>query len=404
MAINHYTPSNALSGSMNPISLRDVLDLRVTIHWTEAVAVVEALCHRLAEDYPDGMHVPEVPDILITSHGTLMIRRGASSDQGLDGLGHTLHALLESAAQTPMPLRLFVTHSVAAGKFGSVQEFAEALSYYAPPDRDGLVTALYVRCLEAPVPALAPPAPIEIAKSEPEPKEDPKQAKRKIPTWVPFAATFVVVLVSGLAVLGLSDSDPHVKSSVASLKGAMASAAAAVRESFGAAPAAEPVEAVAQTVPAEPARRARNRQSLLRSDSTLSRTLVTRYPPDARPGGAANDAAEAAGVGVAEASGSIIEPPIYSSASPGVLPPVMRAPKLPPAPPPAQASERDTNTIELLIDESGQVTQARLLTRPMRMPDMMLLSGAKAFKFYPAVKDGKPVKYRLSLNWVHSSP
>jgi hypothetical protein len=33
------------------------------------------------------------------------------------------------------------------------------------------------------------------------------------------------------------------------------------------------------------------------------------------------------------------------------------------------------------------------------MPDMMLLSGAKLWKFTPAYKDGEPVRYRTVLTW-----
>jgi hypothetical protein len=34
------------------------------------------------------------------------------------------------------------------------------------------------------------------------------------------------------------------------------------------------------------------------------------------------------------------------------------------------------------------------------MADMMLLSGAKLWRFSPAVKDGKPVRYRTTLSWT----
>ena len=34
------------------------------------------------------------------------------------------------------------------------------------------------------------------------------------------------------------------------------------------------------------------------------------------------------------------------------------------------------------------------------LPDMMLLSAAKDWRFEPALKDGRPVRYRLTFNWV----
>jgi len=58
-----------------------------------------------------------------------------------------------------------------------------------------------------------------------------------------------------------------------------------------------------------------------------------------------------------------------------------------------------TNTMELIIAENGSVERVKLLTAPQRMPDVMLLSRAKLWKFAPAVKDGHPVRYRLVMTW-----
>jgi hypothetical protein len=33
------------------------------------------------------------------------------------------------------------------------------------------------------------------------------------------------------------------------------------------------------------------------------------------------------------------------------------------------------------------------------MTDMLLLSGAKLWKFEPATKDGQPVRYRTTVSW-----
>jgi outer membrane biosynthesis protein TonB len=57
------------------------------------------------------------------------------------------------------------------------------------------------------------------------------------------------------------------------------------------------------------------------------------------------------------------------------------------------------NSMELIVSESGSVERVRLLTPPQRMPDMMVLSRAKVWKFAPALKDGRPVRYRLVLTW-----
>jgi hypothetical protein len=59
----------------------------------------------------------------------------------------------------------------------------------------------------------------------------------------------------------------------------------------------------------------------------------------------------------------------------------------------------DVNTMELVISKLGRVEEARLTVPPKRMTDMLLLSGAKMWKFTPAMKDGQPVRYRTQVSW-----
>jgi len=89
--------------------------------------------------------------------------------------------------------------------------------------------------------------------------------------------------------------------------------------------------------------------------------------------------------------------PIYSSADPDVTPPEMRHPQMPA--PLLSGVQAEVNTIELIISEAGTVERVRLLSRPRRMADMMLLSGAKTWEFEPASKRGQSVRYRLLLSW-----
>jgi hypothetical protein len=59
----------------------------------------------------------------------------------------------------------------------------------------------------------------------------------------------------------------------------------------------------------------------------------------------------------------------------------------------------DVNTMELVINELGRVEQVKLAQPAKRMTDMLLLSGAKLWKFEPATKDGQPVRYRTTVSW-----
>jgi hypothetical protein len=88
---------------------------------------------------------------------------------------------------------------------------------------------------------------------------------------------------------------------------------------------------------------------------------------------------------------------IYSEADRDVRPPAMLSSELP-RPTFSEWTTR-TNVMELIISETGAVERARLIVAPQRMPDMMLLSRAKLWKFGPAMKDGHPVRYRLVVKW-----
>ena len=64
------------------------------------------------------------------------------------------------------------------------------------------------------------------------------------------------------------------------------------------------------------------------------------------------------------------------------------------------AGENRMNIMELLISETGSVERVRLVAGPSRLPDVMLLSGAKAWRFQPASRDGEAVRYRALVSWA----
>jgi hypothetical protein len=88
---------------------------------------------------------------------------------------------------------------------------------------------------------------------------------------------------------------------------------------------------------------------------------------------------------------------VYTTADPDVEPPQMVFPHLPRVP--ASVTGPDINSMEVVVAEDGSVARVRLLSVARRMTDMMLLSGAKSWVFAPAVRDGQPVRYRITINW-----
>jgi TonB family protein len=50
--------------------------------------------------------------------------------------------------------------------------------------------------------------------------------------------------------------------------------------------------------------------------------------------------------------------------------------------------------IEVLVDEHGRVAEARVYLSVNRVYDAVLLESVKSWRFQPATRAGRPVKYR----------
>ena len=422
--------SEEQSSAANPISLADILALRVPVHWTESVAVIEELSVVLTSK-GEPSAIPEAESILITAQGAVLIRLGAASTQGVDAIGRMLNALLDPVT-TPIPLRLFVAHSIGSDKYRSLQAFAEGLAYYGRPDRTELIQALYLRCLNSSdslpdVQPDIPPVPVEAP--PPIPQTEKASHKKRLPRWLPVAAALVLVaLVPFLFLRGSGTTDL-----LAPLRGfgaAVAASATSVAQTARqwVTPSPRPDAKVEAEPVVPPAATGRPRRPTQQVRLTVDGDVRTPEPPAAAAAAptAPSDQAHTSDplVLLPVQPGTVVEgdlalspvlppvpapvvraedPVVYSSASLDVQPPVIYSPKLPPVPP-ADPYWQGTNTMELLIDESGAVQQARLTSRPIRMSDMLLLSPAKTWKFHPALKNGQPVKYRLKMSWVVAPP
>jgi outer membrane biosynthesis protein TonB len=78
----------------------------------------------------------------------------------------------------------------------------------------------------------------------------------------------------------------------------------------------------------------------------------------------------------------------------------MLYPQLPPAPLVLGTTNSNINVMEIVVGDNGSVEKVRLVSPPRRMTDMMLLSGAKSWRFAPASRGGLPVRYRIALSWA----
>ena len=130
-------------------SLHDVSERGVSVHWDEAVAIVEELCDVAIAASGDEAPVPALEDMLIGSDGRITLRR-TKGDKNPSAAGRVLHTLLGNG-DVPMPLRLFVTQSIVQGTHSSLRELARGLADFAlVPTANHLEHRLVGKVEEAP--------------------------------------------------------------------------------------------------------------------------------------------------------------------------------------------------------------------------------------------------------------
>ena len=84
-------------------------------------------------------------------------------------------------------------------------------------------------------------------------------------------------------------------------------------------------------------------------------------------------------------------------------PPVVKLPVtlkqvVPPVPPEvARIARQRSATLELLIDETGRVEQARFIEGIHPTYDAIVLSATRQWRYEPATSDGVPMKFRKTL-------
>lgn len=384
------------------LSLEEIVRREVVVNWDEAVAVVEEVC---ALQAAAETGVPGASDLFITD-GTIVRRHGARAQSDITSAGRLLHSLLSTAGNTPVPLRLFVTQASAHGTYDSIAAFASGLAYFGKAGRSERIRALYRRCA---TPAVSVPASVRA----PEPKREdshgearpPAPPRRSLPRWA--VAAFVAIGLSGAGVW-LWSMRSSLGAEVTSL-----SLVAEAREAVGTLLTGPPEQPAPSGGPAPAPRDAAN------ADQHVARQPAEALRLASRPLGSPSGRRPRPQVRPSPTIPVLIQPPasgdlsarsadetaretllhaIYSDRDADVEPPVLLHPQIP-----ANlmlAGESRLNIMELLVSETGLVEQVRLIAGPSRLPDVMLLSGAKAWRFKPASRDGETVRYRALVSFA----
>ena len=140
-------------------------------------------------------------------------------------------------------------------------------------------------------------------------------------------------------------------------------------------------------------------QSPVTSDDPVERIQLPAIPLDRRAEETAPSSSPTAPLVADTGTARSEADTIYSGDDADVRPPTMRYPQLPSPLMISSSRPELVNRMEILVAADGSVERVRMVGSPARMTDMMLLSGAKLWKFTPAIKDGEPVRYRAFVTW-----
>ena len=426
------------------MSLAEFRALRVPMDWREAVAIIQELAHTINRSGRDA-EVPDLDHLILAivapsgmdrrarNHPQVLVRRGgAPPDHPVRAIARLLQELVEGASPPPQ-LRLLISQDAAKPPLHStVTEFSGALRSFERPDRLGDIAKVLSRARDAQDDSSAR----EDAKAAEPTRLDRalEWARSQSPVTVLIAGLVVAVLVPALwfgsgqsseTWFALKDRAGQTIASARRLAGSTVDALGTLfpestpevldGEGDSPIPDPDPPRAVAATVQVAPAdsQRAQSSPSVARPIGSVPRLtrsvprltgtpvalLDTRAVASQQRDGAGRpslvtDATSAptreVGASVGDSDG------LYTSGDQDVVPPSFTHPKLPSVTDGAAQSRVDSE-LHIIVDKNGVVEAVTLHSPSNLYRDRMLVSAAKAWRFTPAVRDGRPVRYELRL-------
>lgn len=403
------------------LRVSDLLARAVPIDWFEAVALVRDVSDRVRESV-GGRGVPDLDQVQLLPEGHVSLTGVTKSDDPVRRLGQLLQACL-AQADPPVQLRLAVTQATAPEPgYSSIRELSEALAYFERPNRELVLQELYSRAISAPdtsSPAeltLDTIAPLDTYDSARDSKPQNARRRRVSARAIAALATGVLVVAAATAYSQFSSVAPL----QADVSGLALNASDAVGTTLvkGISAVSEKV-GLGRLVPAEgsgaPPTASVPATQAVRKPAHIPKPMASKSKYDGRSfrifdleilpvvagipaavGSAAVDLGDM--VPVAPSPTLVDDQPVYSSDDPTVMPPVGVRPQLPRVLPSDITPDR-LSRIELVVLPDGTVGSVKLLGGDRGVIQGMLLSAAKAWKFKPAEKDGRPVAYR-KIVWL----
>jgi hypothetical protein len=317
-------------------------------------------------------------------------------------LGLVLGALLQTQG-TPAELRLFVSRATSEPPlYQTVDEFSSALAYFERPDRPQILRDVYEKVAHGPALPAAPPV-------ETRPASAPRRqlTRAQILLGIGLTAALVVAAIVSLAPASSAWSSAQVTSAFSALKASIGTrvdqglqSGRSLLAEVGLMSATPPAPAPAidpKPVTAAPVKRSAPPASAAAPPPGITAADIRRVE--------IGKPAPSRGLAVSGAEQPVDgprppDPAVYPTTDVGVIPPTLIYPALP-RDPPADVDPGKVSVLEVVVDEDGFVSALKLLTPPGRFEDRMLLSAVKAWRFRPAMRDGRPVKFRHLIRLTH---
>jgi protein TonB len=367
--------------------------------WHEVAALVLDAATALAEQPASDLSNPAT--IQLADEGHVVLPPGGEQKWPVRQLARLLDTLLHDLP-APDALRAIATHHLAAAPDeNSLDAFLSALSRFERPDRAAVLSQLAARAASVERSVGGPTALAQLAARVRE-HDQAGGDTATVVTAVPgrkrlraaaITAGGVATAAAAFVTLAyfLAPARPEGAGSqplVDRVRAGAGQLVEAARHVLRSTPPPEPAPAPTP-VPARPAqaRRAAPKPAsrpVPPQDDVVSLATLERHELAPEPAPATG--AEPAPSG----------PAVYTSADTDVTPAALLRTHLP-SQPPTSVLPDDVGTLELTVTETGTVEHVKLISASSRYQERMLISAAKTWRFQPAMKNGRPVRFRARV-------
>jgi hypothetical protein len=400
MEANYSSPT---VGS-RPIGLSEALAAGAPLSWTETVAVIRDVAMHLHWSVAP-LNVPSLGQISILPNGSVQIEGGRPNPAGpVAGLAGLMEQLLDS---TGCPQQLLDIQRQARANppvFGSAQALHAALEYFARPGSQDELAAYY-RGAAVLLDQTTKNRELEALKEKTKGTQEtdkklPQKPRSRVMLYLALAIVAVTAIGGGLFWMRYGRQAPAVmnQSAGAALdaiattgKDLTAAASTMVAEMVGAPREPTPEPPTPPPAPAVVAPKARpsGAREVPRPAGVNAARRGELPPMEQEP-------VSTDGFGSAEPNTALpdIDSRVYGARDIDVRPAELIYQQFP-----SQYIETVPNAhpgqLDILVLEDGTVGEVRLRPDSNRLQDRMLISAAKAWRFRPASRAGRPVKFRL---------